>query len=518
MSLLQFDRKINRMLSNGKKSKKPHNVNDHQIHEKSMSGSNFSTQAQDVTSSSISHSLSHIWELENKQALALSSRRDRLDISELKSELEEIHSLSYSDPSMAEKYELLSSNSDAGTDLTTNSSSSITCSAQPAAAFYSSISLRNDASVLELCESVDRLNQYLKAAKVELKGGVPGKFLHAVIGQEAADVGSVVSTIACAFFLSETRPSSQICVLPVINCRHSDFVMHSELKWLLKTCRVDESSLVFIDEIDLAYHNRFGNLKLVLVNGHKFPSKKKGLNDAPVEEFNPKEDGSCCTLISEKYAETSPEILAGNGFSRLLLSGILLDTKNMNSSKCTSKDRYMATLLIRGSGRFGCSGLYQILKHKISDISDLRVRDILYKDFKKWGRVSGERSKNIPNTIGMSSIGISVEELLKQEEFAQVEVISFLASEKLRLLMIVSGYYDSLKTFKREILVSTDTPEVMRNFLNFFSINGTNLPLKAMRQLDLREELRAFEIDNMLTSRRSIEKLLEEFNMMLRRH
>lgn len=103
-----------------------------------------------------------------------------MGISELKSELEEVQSLCYS-----EADELQNSNSDAGTDLTTNSRSSITCSAQSAAAFYSTISLTDDASVLQLCESVDRLNQYLKAAKVELKGGVPGKFLHAVIGQEA---------------------------------------------------------------------------------------------------------------------------------------------------------------------------------------------------------------------------------------------------------------------------------------------------------------------------------------------
>lgn len=120
-----------------------------------------------------------------------------MEISELKSELEEIQSLRYSEPSIAEKDDqLLSSHSDAdtdadaGTDLTTNSRSSITRSAQPAAEFYySSFSLKNDASsVLELCESVDRLNQYLKAAKVELEDGVPGKFLHAVIGQEAAGI------------------------------------------------------------------------------------------------------------------------------------------------------------------------------------------------------------------------------------------------------------------------------------------------------------------------------------------
>ncbi|URE05886.1 DHHA2 domain [Musa troglodytarum] len=310
-------------------------------------------------------------------------------------------------------------------------------SAQSAAAFFENISLRNDSSILEACESIDRLNQYLNHRKADVRAGVPGQFLHAVIGQAVADVGSVVSTIACAFFLNQTQTSSHHCVLPVINTKRADFVAHSELKWLLNSCRVDESSIVFVDEIDLSYHNRFGNLKLVLVNDHKLPPNKEGLKDVPIEMFNCKEvcsetaslqdvtmsqDGSCCTLIAEKYAETSPEILAGQGFCRLLLSGILLDTKNLTGANCTAKDKYMATLLIKGAGRFGCSGFYQLLKYKISDISDLLVRDILRRDFKKWSTYSGKHS--IPNT-GMSSIGISIEELLKHEDSAAKEVIRF---------------------------------------------------------------------------------------------
>lgn len=44
----------------------------------------------------------------------------------------------------------------------------------------------------------------------------------------------------------------------------------------------------------------------------------------------------------------------------LQLSGILLDTANLRNPNTTSKDKYMATLLIRGAGGFGFNGLYQI--------------------------------------------------------------------------------------------------------------------------------------------------------------
>jgi len=44
----------------------------------------------------------------------------------------------------------------------------------------------------------------------------------------------------------------------------------------------------------------------------------------------------------------------------LQLAGILLDTANLRDPGCTSKDKYTASLLINGAGRYGCDGLYQL--------------------------------------------------------------------------------------------------------------------------------------------------------------
>lgn len=38
--------------------------------------------------------------------------------------------------------------------------------------------------IVESCESIYRLNNYLRSRKDDVKAGVPGKFLHAVIGQD----------------------------------------------------------------------------------------------------------------------------------------------------------------------------------------------------------------------------------------------------------------------------------------------------------------------------------------------
>ncbi|KAI4357135.1 hypothetical protein L6164_001102 [Bauhinia variegata] len=237
-----------------------------------------------------------------------------------------------------------------------------------AATFYNGFS--PEMEVVESCERIRKLNAYLRARKDDVISGVPGRFLHAVMSLDASDVGTVASTIMYAFYLNETLRCDQYCTIPIINIKRLNLGSHAELKWLLDSCQIDQSSLVFSDEIDLSYYDLYGSLKIVLLNGNGFSTKQ--------------EDCSCCTAIAEKFALHSPEILASKGISRLLLSGILFDTANLTAPQCTSKDKYMASLLINGAGRYGCNGLYKLLKFKVHDVSTLKVADILRKDFKKW--------------------------------------------------------------------------------------------------------------------------------------
>lgn len=155
---------------------------------------------------------------------------------------------------------------------------------QSAATFYNGFSPQFE--ILESCESTMRLHLYLKAGKDDVSAGVPGKFLHAVIGYDVSDVGSIASTIMYALYLNETIKSDQFCTVPIINMKRTDLSSHAELKWLLDSCHIDVPSLHFVDEIDLSYFDLFGCLKLVLVNGHKLPTRQEALKEAVVEVFN----------------------------------------------------------------------------------------------------------------------------------------------------------------------------------------------------------------------------------------
>lgn len=138
-----------------------------------------------------------------------------------------------------------------------------------------------------------RLNLYLKARKNDVSGGVPGKFLHAVIGQDVSDVGSLASIIMYAFYLNETLESDEFCTVPIINMKREDLSSHAELKWLLDSCHFDDSSLIFVDEIDLSYYDLFGCLKLDLRNGHKLQTRQVTLKEAVVEVFNCRKGAFC---------------------------------------------------------------------------------------------------------------------------------------------------------------------------------------------------------------------------------
>ncbi|KAI7740405.1 hypothetical protein M8C21_022147 [Ambrosia artemisiifolia] len=363
-----------------------------------------------------------------------------------------------------------------------------------AASFYYGSSPQIDA--VESCESIQKLNMYLKASKAAVNVGVPGQFLRVVLGP-ISDAGSFISIIMYSLYLHETDKTSQFCTVPVINLKRTDINSHGELDWLLSSCNIDLSSILFIDEVDLSYYDLFGSLKIVLLNADMLQEKHVALKDSVVEAFNCQKEGSCCALIAEKFASISPGILTGKGFSRLLLAGILLDTENLTSSRCTCVDRYMSTLLLNGA-----------VRSKMHDVSQFSVGQILQKDFRKWSTIGKTDIDGPRLVVGMSAVGISISQLLSHNETSVQEIILFQQLEKLRLLIIISSY-NHHKNFK-EMLISAESEDLMKDLLHFLDTHATHLPLHALYHPGLGDEMRAFTIDS-VPSRTTMEQLLQDF-------
>jgi len=73
------------------------------------------------------------------------------------------------------------------------------------------------------------------------------------------DVGTIASTIMYSFYLNVTSKSDQLCIVPIININRSNLGSHVELKWLLDSCQIDQSSLIFADEVSVIHNIKFNN-------------------------------------------------------------------------------------------------------------------------------------------------------------------------------------------------------------------------------------------------------------------
>ncbi|XP_057873235.2 uncharacterized protein LOC131079339 isoform X2 [Cryptomeria japonica] len=357
--------------------------------------------------------------------------------------------------------------------------------AHSAAFFYKPESLQSGDSMI--CDSIIQLNKYLRDSKTEVEAGVPGKFLSIVIGKELPDLGSIVSVITYAYYLKTMTKCNQMCPVPIINMKRGDLPLFPEVKWLFESCCIEQASLIFIDEINLSYYNQFGSLKMVLVNTQTVSLTQEMFKDAIVEVLNCKQMASCCTFLAENFVLSSPTTLAGHGLSRLLLGGILLDTANLTSPQCTDKDKCMATLLIKGARQTGCNGFFLLCGP------------------------SGSSFKGEMVSAGMSSVGVSISELLSRGDSVIEEIVNFMKTQKLFFMVIVTGYYDNLQKFKRELVIAGENVDNINSLVHFFSTHALRLKPKRILQSDFQDFIKAFTIGNAIVSRNRIEILLDEF-------
>lgn len=381
------------------------------------------------------------------------------------------------------------------------------------------------------CLSMLKINEFLKERRNDLDAGVPGKWLTIVLGGESSDLSTIVSTIMYAYFLTLTTKPELLCIVPLVNMQRADLALHPEVSWLFKSCGLDIASLVFLDEISLSYYHRFGSLRLVLVNHSRLAPGQEDLRD-DVEEIIDIQDqaenkyphvrtvisdegvGSSSTIIAESFAKHHPEILCGRAVSRLMLASILLDTSNLTTERSTRRDVCMVTLLLNGAGRFGRNGLFKILRKKSHDLTAMSTNQILRKSYKQLmftkGADEGWRGSS-EGLVGMSSVPIPLQEVLKWEPHSVATILDFQRSTNLKLYVIVTGYYETPTTFKREVLIVAESDHILNNISNFIIMNDTGVKFTIMHHPDLPVEMKTYIVEGKRVSRIAIQNIIEDF-------
>ncbi len=237
-----------------------------------------------------------------------------------------------------------------------------------------------------------RLSEYLAAVRT---GFSPEQKTTIVIGNEAADLDSMASSVAYAYYLSLKGENA----LPVMNIPRNDFALRTEAVYLFGEASISSDKLLFLEDVNLKELSDKGNLELVLVD-HNVPGtglaayeeNLKEILDHHADEKKYSSDvatdirpvGSAATLVTERFMLHSKDGIDSDA-GKLLLGTILLDTVNLDADagRVTGDDEIAARALIALTG-LEQKALFDKLQFEKFNVSSLGSYDLLRKDYKEW--------------------------------------------------------------------------------------------------------------------------------------
>ncbi|XP_054638421.1 exopolyphosphatase PRUNE1 isoform X2 [Dunckerocampus dactyliophorus] len=339
---------------------------------------------------------------------------------------------------------------------------------------------------------------------------------HVVLGNEACDLDSMVSTLVYAYFLSKTR-GGEVLSIPLLNIRQADLVLRPDNVFLLHQNGLSPDLLLFRDQLDLGALQRAGRLVLTLVDHNILPSSDSDLEGAVVEVIDhhllEREQrpscpvtvemvGSCATLVTERLIQKAPEIL-DQQLAQLLYATILTDCVNMApaAGKVTPKDsQYTAALEARFPSMPPRATLFQALHNAKFDVSGLSTEQMLLKDMKS---LSGSFS------LAMSVLYLPLEVFMQRAEL-EVELSQFCHKFGFEVLVMMSiSFTEGNEPIRELALFSHSVP--YREQLSQYLEQAGNPPLNLCPISSPHPHITAYHQGNALASRKKLLPLVKDF-------
>jgi len=324
------------------------------------------------------------------------------------------------------------------------------------------------------------IHEHLSTSKEKYVQGVvsdtnPLKEIHFVMGNESADLDSVVSAIAYAHLLNfENCSQPHQVYLPLLNLQRKDFFLRKDIIYLFDLLNISLEDLLFLDDgIPLEVLLREDKLRIQLVDHNSLNPRQKFLSsviEGIVDHHKDEEVlyplmtdkskliatvGSASTLIAEKFflnnnLHISPEL------ALLLLAPILVDTSNLQSiEKTTSRDVLAVETLKSLAAEILPSNFYEKLFTAKHDVSGLTLDMLLRKDFKEY----------LDGTLlyGISSFPTMV--TWSEEDIPLIRPIieEYAKHRKLSLLFVMMTEMEGLIP-RRRILVYSPSCNILKAF------------------------------------------------------
>ncbi|XP_061381758.1 exopolyphosphatase PRUNE1 isoform X2 [Danaus plexippus] len=301
------------------------------------------------------------------------------------------------------------------------------------------------------------MEEYLTTTITKLKANNYNE-LTLVLGNESCDLDSAVSALVYAAFLhwQYSQIKCKACTrkyrdesykddifVPILDVERNDYPIKTDVVYCLKKHGIDETNLIFRDDIDIRQLVTKSKMSVVLTD-HHFLSRRYDFLSPFVSEiidhrpvvnasFNDirttiQTVGSCCTLVTHRIRDLT-NLLAKDGdffgaypvTADLLHSVILLDTANFSKevNKATPSDEdavlYLECLIKPADyQKERSSKVLQLLSAR-GDVSSLSSSQLLRKDLKILGDVL---VPSLPVLVKRPDCTASVVEALKTNHCA----------------------------------------------------------------------------------------------------
>jgi exopolyphosphatase len=338
--------------------------------------------------------------------------------------------------------------------------------------------------------------------------------VHVVVGNEAADLDSMASSLMLAWCQSQAHADAVYA--PWIPIPRADFKLRTEALYLFAECGVPLEKLLFAEDLDVAALASAHRLRLVLVDHNKLAPALAGLAEAVEEIVDHHADeklypqvtqrqiepvGSAATLVAERILAAGADRLEPAS-ARLLLGTILLDTINLDpqARRVTPRDSAVAEKLV---GRCGAdrNALFERLQFEKFNVSALDSIDLLRKDYKEYTAHS--------TRYGMSSVLISAAAWAAKDPHLVAEMARYTRERKLDVLVAMIAYTEP--RFTRELLVFSADADLRRRLVDFLMAKDLGLAALAVPGLAPSAELACFAQANESYSRKKLQPLLDGY-------
>jgi exopolyphosphatase len=350
-----------------------------------------------------------------------------------------------------------------------------------------------------------------------------------------SDLDSLTSTLLLAYIRTYCpRPNafSAFCI-PLLNIPASDIAIRSEFLALLPYANLDSESLITLTDLpkseDLVKRLPPENTSWILVDHNAFQGMLGKLyagrvagtidhhndermvpTDTGAEPRIITQTGSCTSLVTnycheawDSLADTKPEthdagdldikpfLLRWDAMiAQFALASILIDTNNLTSKDKTTEHDTSAFAYLESKvmGTLAVSALYKRdkyfdeIKMAQQDVSGLKLRDMLRKDYKEWTEGSLK--------LGVSSVVKSVDYLVQKavteqtgspdagsESFLETTK-RFAGDRSLDIYAVMAGSTSAEGKFQRELLVWAFNPDGELAAKQFEKISSDKLGLR----------------------------------------